>query len=690
MAEADPDLERALRRLRRERIRDEEEIERDGSARYRVISEYRRRDEQTQLEEEAEMKRIEAERNQLLEDEERRLVEEENRIILAEEERKQNMERKILSLRRQRKYLIDQRRSDQTSRLNTVDIENDLETVSICSYGSDPQNEAQADALQSDLTYESPDQGILTVHSRTDIDQYNDNAIETTPEMRIVDQTVNVKYSSSKLQESEGTRLKQPDFKTVLSTEIKNLDRRLEEMNRNTNSLLVRSKERVHTTAYYFKDPIIRELFPTKENATGETKMEPSLDPNKDLEGIIRNEFLIQEQEIQDREAKLYKLEKELQEREKWVINQEKLRYHYNEGLKERDKLVKEKIEEMKVRQQNIKDRETELKKRLPTNKSSNVEEMISNKTETNQFVHEIGTGYKILKPPDPKESEIGTAKPTTFDHRTEEQTVDRSMLFPKFTAFSGDEPKPKNEATYEEWKYEVNCTLKAGTYTEDILAQAMRKSLRNQAKRVILPLGVTANVESMLKRLEGVFGNVSTGESILHEFYTAFQKQEESIANWGLRLEEILQKAINKGHVKEEDKNEILRQKFWRSLRSDRLKNATRVQFECITNFDMLRSAVRAEENEMARSMNPQHQSMSAKNKEEKNTDKEDSKFSSIMKKLSEMDKQLKELQEQKQPWRNPRWQSNENRYNPNKWNQSKGYNNQKETNTTKKQSEN
>ena len=133
------------------------------------------------------------------------------------------MERKILSLRRQRKYLIDQRRSDQTSRLNTVDIENDLETLSICSYGSEPQNEAQADALQSDLTYESPDQGILTVHSTTDIDQYNDNAIETTPEMRIVDQTVNVEYSSSKLQESGGTRLKQPDFKTVLSTEIKNL-----------------------------------------------------------------------------------------------------------------------------------------------------------------------------------------------------------------------------------------------------------------------------------------------------------------------------------------------------------------------------------------------------------------------------------------------------------------------------------
>ena len=76
-------------------------------------------------------------------------------------------------------------------------------------------------------------------------------------------------------------------------------------------------------------------------------------------------------------------------------------------------------------------------------------------------------------------------------------------------------------------------------------------------------------------------------------------------------------------------------------------------------------------------------------KEKIRKNIDEKDSKFSSIMKKLSEMDKQLKELQEQKQPWRNPRGQPNGKRYNPNKWNRSKGHNNQKETNTTKKQSE-
>ena len=83
-----------------------------------------------------------------------------------------------------------------------------------------------------------------------------------------------------------------------------------------------------------------------------------------------------------------------------------------------------------------------------------------------------------------------------------------------------------------------------------------------------------------MLKKLKGVSRNVSTDESILHEFYTAFQKQGESKTNWGLRQEKILQRAINKGQTKEEDKNEILRQIFWKSLRSDRLKNVTMVHF--------------------------------------------------------------------------------------------------------------
>ena len=62
-----------------------------------------------------------------------------------------------------------------------------------------------------------------------------------------------------------------------------------------------------------------------------------------------------------------------------------------------------------------------------------------------------------------------------------------------------------------------------------------------------------------ILDRMESVFGNVAAGESVTQEFYTAIQKQDEIVTAWGLRLEEILQKAVRKGHVKQEEIDSIL-----------------------------------------------------------------------------------------------------------------------------------
>ncbi len=81
-------------------------------------------------------------------------------------------------------------------------------------------------------------------------------------------------------------------------------------------------------------------------------------------------------------------------------------------------------------------------------------------------------------------------------------------------------------------------------------MAQAIRKSLRGQAKRVVIPLGTLATVDEMLTKLETIFGNVASGETILQSFYMANQRSDESVAAWGLRLEEILQVAVKKGHV--------------------------------------------------------------------------------------------------------------------------------------------
>ena len=128
----------------------------------------------------------------------------------------------------------------------------------------------------------------------------------------------------------------------------------------------------------------------------------------------------------------------------------------------------------------------------------------------------------------------------------------DKQSFCPKFTVFSGEEPRQKNEASFEEWQYEVKCTQNEGIYPDHAIAQSIRRSLKDQAKKVLLPMGTTSSVQDILDRLESVFGNVAAGESVMQEFYTATQKQDETVTAWGLRLEEILQKAVSKGHVKQ------------------------------------------------------------------------------------------------------------------------------------------
>lgn len=170
----------------------------------------------------------------------------------------------------------------------------------------------------------------------------------------------------------------------------------------------------------------------------------------------------------------------------------------------------------------------------------------------------------------------------------------------PTVNAFSGTEPVPKSESSFDVWSLEVECLLKTHMYPEYLVNQAIRNSLKGEAKRVLLPLGPMANSQEIIDKMESVFGNVASGESVLQRFYTTRQGKDETVTSWGLRLEELLRKAITKGQIQIEQRNEMLRIKFWRGLFSDALKNATRVFFETEHNFEQLRKKIRTEVCEM------------------------------------------------------------------------------------------
>ena len=232
--------------------------------------------------------------------------------------------------------------------------------------------------------------------------------------------------------------------------------------------------------------------------------------------------------------------EMELREREKWIQQQE-------ESLQEVGQLkesLMEQRDELNKRMSLVNAKEEELMK----GESSKEDNTQNNKVETKESL-----AKKPLNEDDSAHSKTNSELENDAQQKHEKeqqhgqsknteirQTIlDSQYVFPKFSPFSGDDPKPKTEASFEEWKYEVECIRKEKEHSDVAITQAVRKSLRGQAKRVILPLGTSANIACLMESFENVFGNVASGQAILKEFYTATQKENESITSWGLRLEE-------------------------------------------------------------------------------------------------------------------------------------------------------
>ena len=145
--------------------------------------------------------------------------------------------------------------------------------------------------------------------------------------------------------------------------------------------------------------------------------------------------------------------------------------------------------------------------------------------------------------------------------------------------------------------------------------------------------MGTKVTVKEILFNWKKLFGNVLTCECILEEIHSTAQKQDECV-----RLEDLMQKAVSEGYVKKEDGDSLLKSRFWRKLRSEKFRSATRSKFESDINFDQLREAVRTEELEAKQGV--QHQPVQQKVVEDEDT----SKSEQLLKKLKDLEYQMRE----------------------------------------------
>ena len=168
----------------------------------------------------------------------------------------------------------------------------------------------------------------------------------------------------------------------------------------------------------------------------------------------------------------------------------------------------------------------------------------------------------------------------------------------PKLSYFSGSSDR-KDDVTIDFWAYEVRCLLREESYSEAVLLQAVRRSLRGPASHVLLHLGESASVKDILERLEGAYGTVISDSSLLQQFYMEEQKPTESATQWGNRLQDIVAQLKERGKATPSYAEDMLKNKFWTGLQSERIRTATRHRFDQGGSFLELLGYVRAAEAE-------------------------------------------------------------------------------------------
>lgn len=326
-----------------------------------------------------------------------------------------------------------------------------------------------------------------------------------------------------------------------------------------------------------------KQLLESRDRQSLHKKEQNAYDRSKDIVATIKKEEEEVDMDYFDR-AKIendVRMERELKE------NIEKLRLQDEEIEKElelKERLMSLKNKQMEIDRINTKHREHFLQK----------EKLRKLREEETRLRQELLDKNRRLR-----KMELGLMeRKDSVNQEQQEATVHQKELTKGYLT----KPTiPKlTETTFEEWKIEVEVVMKSGLFHGDILRQAIRNSLTGQTRKILLTLNPAASTKEIVQKLENIYGNIRSGESMLSEFYMSKQRKEEGVSDWGVRLEGIVQTAIDKGQISENQRDRMLKTRFWRHLYDEDLKNATRMYFETVGSFAELRRLVRREEYEI------------------------------------------------------------------------------------------
>ena len=93
----------------------------------------------------------------------------------------------------------------------------------------------------------------------------------------------------------------------------------------------------------------------------------------------------------------------------------------------------------------------------------------------------------------------------------------------------------------------------------------------------MLVSIGENASLQDIFAKLNGFFGNLASGKTLMESLYNFVQKDGESLVVCTSRLEDTLSKAIKYGQIDIVAKDAMLKSKFWTSLCNEQLKQSKR-----------------------------------------------------------------------------------------------------------------
>ena len=209
------------------------------------------------------------------------------------------------------------------------------------------------------------------------------------------------------------------------------------------------------------------------------------------------------------------------------------------------------------------------------------------------QVVEKIGSQIEQLDrkievegPPIP----TGIVTPLLGSPRPEIQQL---VMAPGLPHFSGTEPTPRDEGTYDQWKFQVRGMRAA--CPDSMVRGALITSLQGEASELLGFVGFNAPMSVILEAMDKRFGKKATTDRLQQEFFQLQQERGERIQHFASRLERAFKKLQDAfpGRYQEEH----LKERLFHGVNQQTRDSMRFLYSKTSTTYDTLLSAIKEAE---------------------------------------------------------------------------------------------